>query len=349
MSINSHPDADRTVDARVVKLHEPFTLSCVLTVDIEDTKSGAAESNYRAILKLYDRRFAAQLRKDERIDPWTEATECDLHTLVGRGQAAEFVRRLREEEDFEVSSRKPTRYRGSPGLSLVSSRLQMCKSVWKAKSTSPPQEPDEGWSAAENEAYLHNLCNDLYATEVQAYTVLGDLQGKQIPKLYSSATVPLGCSSQRVKSNHEAQAQGFFTIKGLLLEHVPGPTMTEMMNTIPRHSWQQVVDQAVHIVHLYSQLHVLNKDVRCSNFVVNETVPDGHEHRVVMLDFALCEFKSPNQSEHDWGRAKWTQDEEGAIGAVMKTKLAEYGFELNYTPSHAWIAYAEREHEGEAP
>lgn len=62
-----------------------------------------------------------------------------------------------------------------------------------------------------------------------------------------------------------------------------------------------------------------------------------------MLDFALCEFKEPEQSEADWGRAKWNEDEEGAIGAVMRTRLAKLDFQLEYKPLHEWIEYAPRE------
>ncbi|EME79971.1 uncharacterized protein MYCFIDRAFT_176973 [Pseudocercospora fijiensis CIRAD86] len=47
------------------------------------------------------------------------------------------------------------------------------------------------------------------------------------------------------------------------------------------------------------------------------SVPDGDEHRVVMLDFALCRFRKPEESDAEWGRAQWRPDEEGAIGAVV--------------------------------
>ncbi|KAK4496493.1 hypothetical protein PRZ48_012473 [Zasmidium cellare] len=296
-------DVTRTVTAKILELRQPFTLSCVMIVEVISADLNDLEPQSKAVLKLYDRRFAAQLRKDEGVPPWSESAEEAFLELVRSGEAATFVHKLRNEDDFE--------------------------------------EPDEGWSPGENEAYLHDMCSDLFATETRAYDVLKELQGKAIPKLYSAVSLPLDTGTHGVVS--EAGEEEFFAISGILIEYISGPTVSDMADVIPQQSWQIIVNQAVQIVRRYSRLGILNKDVRCSNFVVNQSVPDGDEHRVVMLDFALCEFKEPEQSEVDWGRAKWNQDEEGAIGAVMRTRLAKLGFQLEYTPSHEWIGYAARE------
>ncbi|KAF2161560.1 hypothetical protein M409DRAFT_27956 [Zasmidium cellare ATCC 36951] len=150
------------------------------------------------------------------------------------------------------------------------------------------------------------MCSDLFATETRAYVVLQSLQGKQIPKLYSTVTLPLDTGSQVVSS--KAGAENFLTISGILIEYISGPTSSDMAEVIPRESWQVLIDQAVQIVRSYSRLGILNKD-----------------------------------SEADWGRAKSGEDEEGAIGAVMTTRLAKLDFQLEYTPSYEWIQYAARE------
>ena len=62
-----------------------------------------------------------------------------------------------------------------------------------------------------------------------------------------------------------------------------------------------------------------------------------------MIDFAQCRFREKNESDLQWGRAKWTQDEEGAVEAVMKSRLAKQGFKLNYEPSMRYLEWAERE------
>ena len=288
----------RTITTKVLKLHQPFTLSCVLTVEVLSPEIGGIELPAQAILKLYDRRFSHQLRSDKRIEPRSEATEQAFVEFVSSGNAVAFVKRLREDDGFE--------------------------------------EPDEGWSPAENEAYLHSECSDLFSTEVHAYDMLRSLQGKQIAKLYSTVSIPL---------NSDAPKEALLTINGLLLEYVPGPTLSDMVESAPREKWQSIVDRAVNIVRDYSLLGILNKDVRCSNFIVNEAVPDDDQHRVVMLDFALSNFRESEQSEAEWGAAKWSQDEEGAVGAVMRTRLAKVGFDLKYVPSNQWFEYAPGEDE----
>ncbi|CAK1367093.1 unnamed protein product [Cercospora beticola] len=115
---NSLDNAPRTLQAKIIQLYEPFTLSCVATVEINASDLGITDSPIepaKAILKLYDRRFASQLRKESKIEPWTAATEEAYIDIIKNGEAAEFVRKLNDDSiDFE--------------------------------------EPEEGWSTAENEA-----------------------------------------------------------------------------------------------------------------------------------------------------------------------------------------------------
>ena len=171
---------------------------------------------------------------------------------------------------------------------------------------------------------------------MHAYDILRSFQGKQIAKLYSTAPISI---------NTDVPEEALLTINGLLLEYVPGPTLGDIVKSTPREKWQSIVDKAVNIVRDYSRLGILNKDVRCSNFIINEAVSDDDQHRVVMLDFALCNFREPEQSEAEWGAAKWSQDEEGAVGAVMRTRLEKVGFDLKYVPSYQWLRYAPGEDE----
>ena len=62
-----------------------------------------------------------------------------------------------------------------------------------------------------------------------------------------------------------------------------------------------------------------------------------------MIDFAQCRFRGEDESDLKWGRAKWSQDEEGAIGAVMKARLKKFGFNLKYKRSMRYLEWAERE------
>lgn len=73
-------------------------------------------------------------------------------------------------------------------------------------------------------------------------------------------------------------------------------------------------------------------------------VPCGEKrYRVFMIDLAQCTLRREDESDMDWGRAKWTQDEEGAVGFVMKRRLGKLGFELVFNHSQRYLEFAERE------
>lgn len=76
------------------------------------------------ILKLFDRRFATQLREDEKIRPWNPDTETEYRQFILDGGASEFVTQLNDGETPEGST----------------------------------------WSAAMDETYLHDHMLDLYKT-----------------------------------------------------------------------------------------------------------------------------------------------------------------------------------------
>jgi hypothetical protein len=220
--------------------------------------------------------------------------------FVSSGGAAEFCDKLRNDDDFE--------------------------------------EPEEGWSIAQNEVYLHDWCSDLYETETMAYEKLRDLQGTQIPRLFAQVRLSI-----KPTDIEEYVGADFFEVKGILLELIPGSALEQLADAIPQESWQPVVDEAIEIVHELSNHDVLNKDVRASNIVASPIGDKEHRYRVVMLDFAQCRFRGNDESDLDWGRAKWSQDEEGAIGLVMQSRLKKRGYDLNYIPSRRFAQWVERE------
>lgn len=72
---------------QVVKLYQPFTLSCVMQVDV------LQEGNqpWRAVLKLFERCFAEQQRADENIPPWSQDIEKADGDFVRSGAAKTFL------------------------------------------------------------------------------------------------------------------------------------------------------------------------------------------------------------------------------------------------------------------
>ena len=65
--------------------------------------------------------------------------------------------------------------------------------------------------------------------------------------------------------------------------------------------------------------------------------------QVFMIDFALCRLRGSEETDVKWDRNKWNEDEEGAIGLMMRKYLLNYNFELDFTHSLRFIEWAEKE------
>jgi hypothetical protein len=106
----------------------------------------------RFVLKLYDRRFATQLRLDEEASPWSSQIEFEYSVFVRGGRASKF---------FDLCTAKYREYE-----------------YW-------PYEDREEWNMAEHEAHLQYLCHRTYQTETNAYKKMHDIQGKHVPRLFA--------------------------------------------------------------------------------------------------------------------------------------------------------------------
>ncbi|CAG7556345.1 unnamed protein product [Fusarium equiseti] len=194
-------------------------------------------------------------------------------------------------------------------------------------------ETEEDWDAAENEAFLTTELRKCFDAEVATYARLQESQGKVIPRLLDVVT--LNADLPNVKFS--PQQQELYRPKGVLLQYLQGFQLTTLAENAPQESWQNIVDQATRIVHILNDHEILNADVRPDNFIV---VPNDDKYEVFMIDFGQCRFRREDESDEQWGRAKWIQDEEGAVGYVMRMMLRKVGFELRYEPSDRYLAWA---------
>jgi hypothetical protein len=143
------PAREESYDARIIQVFAPFTLSCVVVVEM-DCPFFKLKGNI--VLKLFDRRFATQLREDENVQPWTMKIERDYHQFVLDGGASSFITELNNSSDIS--------------------------------------EQEGTWNTSQDEAYLHDHLFDLYETEIEVYNILKDMQGSDIPQLFASIMVP---------------------------------------------------------------------------------------------------------------------------------------------------------------
>lgn len=89
---------DLELEVKIVRFIQPSTLSCVMVVESLEG-SGPAKDGELSILKLYDWRYATQLRRDHKIDPWSQSHEDAYRESVENGDAAKFLDDDTEETD----------------------------------------------------------------------------------------------------------------------------------------------------------------------------------------------------------------------------------------------------------
>ena len=139
----------------------------------------------------------------------------------------------------------------------------------------------------------------------------------------------------------------------MLLQYVPGFTLPEMpvlMQGALLHVFQDIVDQAVRIVHMLGDGGILNADVRPDNFIVSsggDSSNTTQEKKVFMIDFGQSQLRRPDEDDHEWGRAEWRQHKEGAVGLVMKHRLRKLGLQVDFQPSMRYLHFAETEDDEE--
>ncbi|KAL5639653.1 hypothetical protein ACGC1H_006307 [Rhizoctonia solani] len=263
------------VEAKVVQLYSPFTVSSVMKVTLT-SQSTSMMIPSEAVLKVYDRRFADSIRSEHHIG---------LPTYEAEAQYAEYLR----SDDV----------------------LQTVDQIYDLVE----QFPDGYHHPLElGERLVAVIVKPFFENEKTTYGVLSSLQGNYVPTFYGTTRF-LDASSPGLDT----------TIPGILIEFIPGTNLSQIdPNTIDLNS---VLLTAMGIVNAYSDLNILNSDVRLTNFIVR---PNGSE--VVMIDFGDCRLRGEDEDDQAWKEAKWEEGEESAIGLA-----AARWFGWNYVASARYV------------
>jgi len=181
---------------------------------------------------------------------------------------------------------------------------------------------------AQKETVIAHYYRELPVSEIAAYELLQELQGDDIPVLYADVRLDfVKTASGNLSSSREETKNEFLEIKGILIEYIPGVLLEDVETQAPESAWPSICEQAVSTVNKIGDYGVLNKDVRPTNVIVRakhcreESRSEQEEqttgYDIIVIDFALCDFRKNWGTEEEWRAAKHTQDEEGAIGYVM--------------------------------
>ena len=189
---------------------------------------GEGCSENPVFLKLYDRRFSEQLRRDHGIDPWTRDAEQEYINAVRTGAARQFIHNLHTIPSFE-------------------------------------EDTEETWEDGQVETFLTGQVQELFDTETTLYDTLRDIQGKRIPRLVTRVYLALSLPDVGISNT---DATELLYIKGVLLQYIDGFSVTEVQDHAPKSAWQSIVDQAVAIVQSVGDHGIPNRDVRPDNSIV---------------------------------------------------------------------------------
>ena len=85
------PSGKHTITLEILRSIQPSTLSCVMEVEVQ---AGSTKHAKHSILKLYDWRYATQLRQDYGVGQWSSYREDTYGTFVEEGGAAKFISAL---------------------------------------------------------------------------------------------------------------------------------------------------------------------------------------------------------------------------------------------------------------
>jgi len=197
------------------------------------------------------------------------------------------------------------------------------------------EDTEETWGDGQIESFLTDQVHKLFDAETTAYDTLRDIQGKLVPRLVARVHLVLSSSHAGISRTDAAE---LLHIKGILIQHIDGFPLSKVQDHARKSEWQGIVDQAVAIVQVVGDHGILNRDVRPDNFIVQHD-RDGC-YWVFMIDFGLARLRGRNESDRGWAEAKLRKDEEGAVGLVMKKRLAREGFELLFENSDRYMEWA---------
>lgn len=187
---------------------------------------------------------------------------------------------------------------------------------------------------AEVEALVAYVVFGFFEKEAAAYEAMVEHQRYLVAKLKAVAGIvmePPGPVAVPNIGDFEP-----FCVKAILLDYVEGCNLNEVVHHFPRSSWKHFVDEAVKIAHTVDKLNILNRDVDERNFVISGS-PDSAlgdnqgklpKPHMFMIDLAMCRIRRSDESDGEWGRAKFNEDE-ALFTVTLKQKWKKHqDFEL---------------------
>ncbi|CAG9977244.1 unnamed protein product [Clonostachys byssicola] len=175
----------------------------------------------------------------------------------------------------------------------------------------------DDWDSPMQEAHFSLTCARMKETEARIYDYLGDLQGIHIPTFY--ADVQIASKPVAGEQIHRNLAK-YLDVGAILIEYIPGFLLSDMVTESPEPAWPGICDQAIQVVHKIIGHHFVNTDMQTRNVIVRR---DGEEnYQVFYIDFGLCDFRDPLDSDEVWMEYAYQNAEENRIGWSLANAIS---------------------------
>ncbi|KIK55534.1 hypothetical protein GYMLUDRAFT_47757 [Collybiopsis luxurians FD-317 M1] len=267
------------VKVRVLEVFEPITISPVLKVALA-TEPLSTDLPPVLVLKVYDRRYAKDLRAFYDIPDPSAETEEAFRTWASSGPGSqrtldEWERKRRADDELDI-------------------------------------EP----STEETEAYLAALLASYHENEVHIYERMVSMQGNEIPRFFGRTRFIIETDKAQSDEITDAEVPGILVeyVEGTRLDNLSIDALSPALCQKCVDIVLAFGDRGV----LNRDVRLENFIVPSSPEV--STSGSEIRRDVVMIDFAQARLRGEDEDDERWKGEKWSTDEEGAIGYVLQKK-----------------------------
>ncbi|KAF2962672.1 hypothetical protein GQX73_g10901 [Xylaria multiplex] len=280
-------------------VHEyPFTISPAVVVNLH--KDGVVQE---AVLKLYDRRFG-ELRKrrlpsgKKQPQPHTKESEAAFQDYARSGKLIPVFNRLKH----------------------VDLMYDLHREVIPPPDPEEEEKRPERERLAEEEATFYYNIQKRYTDEVRVYDKLKHLQGRGIPRFFTTVTLHMPSPPPDLEPS-------YFQVPGILIERLHGFNLSDLVTEMPEgphEVWADIIQKAIDLAVEINRAGVLDGDSQPRNAIVTRREDNTYEVRRIDFGEADLESDLTYYREHEPDLFKQTAMTAGnpdALGGVMVSKV----------------------------
>ncbi|KAJ8127058.1 hypothetical protein O1611_g6578 [Lasiodiplodia mahajangana] len=292
--------------ATITKVY-PVSMSPVLVVRLDDW-NGSRE----VVLKLYDRRFGNHRKEcqmdDDPPEPHTAQAEVAWQRYVREGLAEPLLQAIQDGHDNWNDY-------GDDSEDEDDSKVND-KPLWQ--------------TLGEQEGrHYYDLMDD-YTTEVRAYKELQELQGRCIPRLFSTVVFDMPSAQEDLPAT-------YFQVTGILIEKIDGFRLSDLLANTPKESpslWKEIIEDTMECSAEVNRRGVIHGDSAPRNVIVSSS--GGNGYQPFLVDFAMASFESEYKDEciagtdeyydngaicYCWSCRVRMNDDAAAVGGDMRSAV----------------------------